>query len=91
MSEQTILDIIGDPRRVDAELQKFRKDTLVLSSKKANLLARYSKRWVAVYDGKVQADARSVKQLLADIDTLQLPREAVVIRYIDRNVRRMIL
>ena len=91
MNEQTIEDLIGDPQRVDAELQKFRKDTQILSSKRGKLIEKYPKRWVAIYNGKVQADARSLNQVLAKLDQLQLPRESVVVRYVDRNLRRMIL
>ena len=91
MIEPTIQEIIGDPKAVDAGLQKFRNDTRVLSSKRANLIAKYPKRWVAIYDGKVQANARNLSQLLAIVDNLNLPREGIVVRYIDRNLRRMIL
>ena len=91
MSELTIQEIIYDPKLVDSDLQRFRKDTEVLSSMGANLMAKYPKRWVAVYDGKVQTNARSLNQLLTDVDMLGLPRDGIVIQYIDRDVRRMIL
>ena len=91
MSELTLVEIIGDPKRLDAELQKFRKDTKLLSSKRTNLIAKYPKRWVAIYDGQIQADARTLKQVLTKVDELSLPREGVVVRYVDRNFRRMIL
>ena len=91
MSEPTLAELIGDPQRLDAELQKFRQDTKLLSSKRMNLIAKYPKRWVAIYDGQVRADARSLKQVLTKVDELQLPREGVVVRYVDRTLRRMIL
>lgn len=91
MSETTLAEIIGDPKVVDAELQKFRKDSRILSSRRVNLIAKYPKRWVAIYDGKVQADAMSLKQLLMTMDEQGLPRQEAVIRYVDRNLRRMIL
>ncbi len=91
MTEPTLAEIIGDPKRLDAELQKFRKDTKLLSSRRVNLLAKYPKRWVAIYDGQIQADALSLKQVLTKIDELNLPRERVVVRYVDRTLRRMIL
>ena len=91
MAEAAILEMIGDPRRLDADLQRFRKDTKLLSSKRMNFIAKYPKRWIAIYDGKVQADERSLKQLLVKVDELNLPREEVVVRYVDRNLRRMIL
>ena len=91
MSEPTIEQIIGDPKRLDAELQEFRRNAKVLSSKRAHLIAKYAKRWIAIYDHQVKADGSSLNQLLAKLDQLQVPRDRVVVRYIDKNLRRMIL
>ena len=44
MNELSLREIIGDPRRLDTELQKFRKDTKLLSSRRMNLLTRYPNR-----------------------------------------------
>ncbi len=89
--KQTIDQLISDPRQIDADLQKFRQDTQLLSESKANLLKRYPKRWVAIFDGKVQADAATESLVLEAITKLQIPRDRVVIRFIDKDVRRMIL
>ena len=91
MSEANVLEIIGDPRRLDSDLRKFQQDAKLLSSKRVNLLAKYPKRWIALYGGQVRADAPSLERVLAEVDELSLPREEVVIRYVDRNLRRMIL
>ena len=91
MNEQNIAKIIGDPKRLDAELREFSKSAALLSSKQAHLIKDYSKRWVAVYKGAVKADGRSLNQVLAKVDELKVPRGSVLIRYIDRNLRRMIL
>jgi hypothetical protein len=87
----TIESIIGDPKQLDAELQSFRKDTGMLSSRRAMLLQKYPKRWVVIYNGKVHADARSFNEAIASADRLGLPRERVIIQFVDKNVRRMIL
>lgn len=91
MSEPTIEQIIGDPKRLDAELQEFRENADMLSSKRAHLIGKYAKRWVAIYDCQVKADGSSLNQLLAKVDQLKIPRDRVIIRYIDKNLRRMIL
>lgn len=91
MSKPTIEQIIGDPKRLDAELQEFRKNAKLLSSKRVHLIRKYAKRWVAVYDRQIKADGSSLNQLLAKVDEMQIPRNSVVIRYIDKNTRRMIL
>lgn len=87
----SIEEIVGDPTKVEADLQQFRKDTGVLSRRSANLIAKYAKRWIAIYDGEVRADAISLGQLLTKIDAQKLPREKTVVRYIARSKRRMIL
>ena len=91
MSEPTIEQIIGDPKRLDAELREFSRNAKVLSSRKTHLIGKYAKRWIAIYDCQVKADASSLNQLLAKVDELQVPRDRVVIRYVDKNMRRMIL
>lgn len=91
MSEKNLLSLIGDPHRLDADLQKFRKDVKLLSSRYRDFSAEYPKRWIAVYGGKVQADADSLDHLLARLDALKIPRGKAVIRYMNQNMRRMIL
>lgn len=89
--DATIEEIIGDPHQLDFDLQSFRKDTQILSSNRANLIDKYPKKWIAIYQGKVQANGPSINSVLQAIDKLGLPRENVVVRLIDKNVRRMIL
>lgn len=91
MTEQMVQEIIGDPKRVDADLQEFRKNVSLLSSRRAHLIKKYPKRWVAIFGHEVKADATSLGQLLMKVDQMQLPRSDIVVRYIDRNQRRMIL
>ena len=91
MTELSVMDIIGDPRQLDADLQEFRKNAGLLSSRKAHLIKRYPKRWIAIFGRKVLAEGDSLAQVLAKIDELHVPRGRVVTRYIDRNQRRMIL
>jgi hypothetical protein len=91
MGQVSIKEIIGDPASLDAELQEFRQNASLLSSKRDHLIGKYSKRWIAIYDHQVKADGISLNQLLGKVDELHIPRDRVVIRYIDKNARRMIL
>ena len=91
MNELSLQEIIGDPQRLDADLQRFRKDAKVLSSQRTKFAEKYPNRWVAVYGGKVQADADSLDHLLARLDALKIPRGKAVIRHMNQNMRRMIL
>ena len=87
MDAQRILAAIGDPKKVDAELQEFRKSAEVFSSNRPRLIDKYAKRWVAVLDGEVKADAESFQALLKKADAAGLPRSRIMVRYIDRELR----
>lgn len=88
---ETILELLGDPKDVDRGLQDFRKAAQVLSSRHPRLIDRYSKKWVAVYRGQVRASGKVFASVLAEVDKKGLPREHVIVRFIDRNQRTMIL
>ena len=86
-----VASLIGDPRKVAKELASFRKSTKVLSSSHPRLIDRYPSQWVAVYDGKVSAHAKTLASLMVQVKSKKLPREHLIIRRIDRNPRTMIL
>lgn len=89
--EKTILEKLGNPSEVDRELSSFRKSAMVLSSKQPRLINRYPKQWVAVYNGKTIATGRTLNSTLRNVDKKGIPREHVIVRYIDKNQRIMIL
>ena len=89
--EQIILDQIGNPADIDQELQSFRRSARTLSSHRPRFIDRYQKKWVAVYDGKTKAQGRTLQSIWRQLDKKGLPREHVIVRYIDRNQRTMIL
>lgn len=84
-------DLIGDPRKVEKELAGFRQTTKLLSADRPRLIDKYLKQWVALYDNEVKASAPSLDELLAEVDKQGLPRQQVIIRYIDRELRTMVL
>lgn len=86
-----ISSLLGDPKQVERELERFRRSTAVLSSRQSRLIERYPKQWVAVLDGKVVAHAKTFDSLLSQVDKKKLPRGRVVVRYIDKTQRTMIL
>jgi len=89
--KQIILGQLGNPADIDRELQSFRRSARVLSSHHVRLIDRYQKKWVAVYDGKTEAQGRTLQSIWRQLDEKGLPREHVIVRYIDRNQRTMIL
>ena len=90
-ARRDIGSLLGDPRRVDQELRRFRKSTEVLSSRHARLVERYPKQWVAVLGGRVVAHAKTFDRLMAQVDKKKLPRSQVIVRYIETTQRTMIL
>ena len=89
--EAKVLEMLGDPKTVDRELRAFRKDARVLSSTRNHLLQQYPKRWIAIYGGKVAAQAKTLPALVERMQRLNIPRGRAVVRYIDKNPRKMIL
>ena len=91
ITKQFILSQLGNPEDIDRELQIFRKSARALSSHYPRLIDRYQKKWIAIYDGRPIAEGRTLQATLQEVDRKGLPREHVIVRYIDRNQRTMIL
>ena len=90
-TRKDVLALLGDPRQVDEELRNFRRRKRVFSDTQPSLSSEYAKKWVAVYKGKVRAHSKTFDSLLATIEREQLPRKNVIVRYIDKDQRIMIL
>ena len=91
LSRNEVLEVLGDPAKVVEGLHAFRKTATVFSSKRAHLISQYPKRWVAVFDGNIIADGRSLQDVLSKVESAGYQREHVLVRYIDRTMRKMIL
>ena len=91
MTSQEILDLIGDPRQVDADLQVLRRTAKRLSSRRPRMIERYPKRWIALHAGRVRAEGRTLKSVLGQIDKKGLPRQHTIVRFIHKEPRTMIL
>ena len=91
LSESEVRKLIGDPKAVAADLRELKKSARVFSSNRERLLERFPQKWVAVYRGEVVANGDSLREVLRLVDNAGLPRKSVVVRYIDRNVRTLIL
>ena len=91
MREEEALKLIGDPQKVDKDLQIFRRTARRLSSRYPRMIDRYPKQWIAVHSGRVRAHGRTFKSILRQINEKGLPREHVIIRFIHKEPRTMIL
>jgi hypothetical protein len=89
--ERKVLRMLGDPSAVDRELREFGKSARILSSRQKHLIASYAKQWVGMVSGRVVANAPTLKAVVAQLDRLGVPRGRALVRYIDKNPRKMIL
>ena len=86
-----VLEQLGNPREVDRQLQDFRRAARVFSSSHPRLIDEYPNQWVAVYRDKVKAHGSTLNSVVRQVDKLGLPKESVVVRFIDRSQRTLIL
>ena len=83
--------LIGDPKKLDADLQGFKRQARLFSSHRTRLIEKYPKQWIAVHEGQVKVTGRNLQVVLRELDRKGLPRENTIIRYIDKNLRTLIL
>ena len=89
---QEVLEQLGaPPAEIAQDLQEFRKAARVLSANYPRLIDQYPNQWVGVYQGKVRAHGRTLKSLLSQLTEKGFPKQKVIVRFIDRNQRTMIL
>jgi len=82
---------IGNPAEVDRELRAFHKAARILSSRQPRMIDAYPTQWVAIYNGRVRANAKTFKSLMTQVDEKRLPRQHIIVRFIDRTQKTMIL
>ena len=88
---EAVVRKLGNLADLARDLQRFRNSARLLSSRQARLIEKYPKQWVAVYRGRVRAHARTLQNLMREIDEKGLPREDVITRFVDKNQRTFIL
>ncbi|HXE51266.1 MAG TPA: hypothetical protein VN663_23005 [Ramlibacter sp.] len=76
----------GSAAQIDRELRSFVEAAKVLSSNHPRMINDHPYKWVAVFEGNVSAEARGLPDLLTKLDKKRVPREKVIIRYIDRQL-----
>ena len=91
LNENIVLEQLGNPAKVAKELESFQRAAKVLSSKQPRMIDEYPKQWIAVHQGKVKASGKTFKSLMTAIEKRRLPRQNLIIRFIDKSERTMIL
>ncbi|MCH7710069.1 MAG: hypothetical protein IH903_00375 [Proteobacteria bacterium] len=80
----------ASPRELDRELNQYRETVAVFSQSHPRLIDKYPKQWIGVYRGDVAASGKTLKAVLRQLKAKHIPKERVLVRYIDRNQRTMI-
>ena len=87
-----ICELIGDPEKVDEELQAFDRTAKCLSEPSHHrVIERYPGQWIAVHTGRVRAHGESLDSVLAQLDSEGLSREQAIVRFIHDKPRTVIL
>ena len=86
-----VVQHLGPPEEIRKDLADFRQSARAFSSDRPRLIDEYRHQWVAVLDGHVVAHADSFPTVMEVIDKREMPRSRVLVRFIDENVRTMIL
>lgn len=79
------------PRTIARSLRAFQKSARVLSDNYPRLIDECPNQWVAVADGAVIAHCNTLKQVLKKVDAKGISRADVIVRFIDRTQRTLIL
>ena len=86
-----ILSALGDPATVGRELSKFAESARTLSSDAPRMIEEYPRQWIAIYDGTVKARGSTLRALLDEVDRVGVPREHALVRFVEKDLRTLIL
>ena len=89
--DRSPFDSLGGAAEVWTELMAFTHSAQFLSETTSRLMEEYPKQWVAVFDGRVESVADSFQEILQQVDARNLPRDKIIVRYIDKEPKTMIL
>lgn len=81
----------SDPVKVAAYLDQFTKDSAFLESIREELQNKYPDCWVAVYDKQVVAAGTSLKEVIAQLDEVGVPKSRTVIDFLRSEPISLIL
>ena len=79
------------PSRMAQSLRAFQRSARVLSDSHPRLIDEYPDQWVALADSTVMAYGDTLEQVLTQIDAQNISRADVIVRFIERTQRTLIL
>ena len=90
-AELQALKGVGTAASISQRIHTYTEAVNRVSSRHKELVARYPRHWVALYDGEVICTGESLDELLRQCDERKLERDAVVIRFLDTEKQILIL
>jgi len=90
-TQKEILKIIGDPKKVAQEMNAFKESAKILSNKDESLIKKYPNKWIAIVDGKVIESATTEEKLLAQLEKKGQKSINLIVRFISKTPRKLIL
>ena len=79
------------PNNTALSLRKFQHSSQVLSGNHPRLIDEYPDQWVAVISSDVVAHGKTLKHVLRQVDKKGLSRSDVIVRFIERTKRTLVL
>ena len=77
--------------QVQAELQRFKKDTAYYEAHHEELLKKYPEQWVAIFDQQVVGVCLDYEQLLTQLEEKGVPIERTLFKHLTQKVEFWIL
>jgi hypothetical protein len=87
----TVRSLRRDPDKVRQQLESFERSMEFFFSERERLLDAYENQWVAVFDGRVVANGRSLDSVLKMLKKMGVPPEEAFIQRVDREEQTLIL
>lgn len=85
MTTQRVHPAIGDPAEFVRRQLSFKKSCDFFDAHYHELLKQYPDEWIGIFDGEVRAHAADIHELLARLDSLQVPRGNSLIEILETN------
>lgn len=79
------------PDSAARSLRKFQRSAWILSSNQPRLIDEYPDQWVAVSDSTVVAHGKNLDTILRQVEKKGIHRSDVIVRFIERAQRTLIL
>jgi hypothetical protein len=89
--KQVAAKLGATPEQIDRQLRVFSRSTKLLASNYSRFLDDNPNEWIAIYDGKLRATAKSHDALLSKLKKQGLPANETLVRFIDASGQKLIL